>query len=257
MPVRYNMHMDIDFTYLLTVATLVVLAIWLTDVVLRVVRRRLGLEVSEQRAVVVQYARSLLPALLLIVLIRGFLWEPYQIPSGSMVPTLEVGDFVLVNKHSYGVRLPVLGTKLMEVDKPERGDVMVFVPPHDDRYFIKRVIGVPGDRIVYVNKSLYLNGERINQRLIERNGSVQAFEESLGGEPHTIYASGAQPPRMRGEWVVPRGHYFVMGDNRDYSEDSRSWGFVSEEKVVGKAVAIWAHKDAGWRLPTFERNRFI
>lgn len=251
------MRMDIDFTYLLTVATLVVFAIWLTDVVSRAVRRKLGQELSEQRAVLVQYARTLLPALLLIVLIRGFLWEPYQIPSGSMVPTLEVGDFVLVNKHSYGVRLPVLGTKLMDVDKPERGDVMVFVPPHDDRYFIKRVIGLPGDRIVYVNKSLYLNGERISQRLIERNGSVQAFEESLGVEPHTIYASGAQPPRMRGEWVVPNSHYFVMGDNRDFSEDSRSWGFVSEEKVVGKAVAIWAHKDSGWRLPTFERNRFI
>ena len=249
--------MDIDFTYVLTVATLIAFAIWLGDLVFHAVRKRLGRQVSEQRPVIVQYARTLLPALLVIVLVRGFLYEPYQIPSGSMVPTLEIGDFVLVNKHAYGVRLPVLGTKIMDVDQPKRGEVMVFVPPHSDRYFIKRVIGLPGDRIVYVNKSLYVNGERISQRLVERNGSVQAFEESLGEENHTIYASSVQPPRMRGEWAVPEAHYFMMGDNRDFSEDSRSWGFVSEEKIVGKAVAVWAHKEAGWNLPTFRRNRFI
>ena len=253
----YNGRMDIDFTYILTVATLIAFGIWLGDLLFRAFRKRLGRPATEERMVIVQYARSLLPALVLIVLVRGFLYEPYQIPSGSMVPTLQIGDFVLVNKHSYGVRLPVLGTKVFEVDNPERGDVMVFVPPHDDRYFIKRVIGLPGDKIVYVNKSLYVNGERVAQRLIERNGSVQAFEESLGEEAHTIHASGLQPPRMRREWIVPSEHFFVMGDNRDFSEDSRSWGFVSEAKIVGKAVAIWAHKDAGWNLPTFERNRFI
>lgn len=253
----YNSRMDIDFTYLLTIATLVAFLIWLADLGYRAIATRMGRTPSESRMVVVEYARSLLPALVLIVLVRGFLYEPYQIPSGSMVPTLEIGDFVLVNKHTYGVRLPVLGTKVFDVDAPERGDVMVFVPPHDDRYFIKRVVGLPGDRVVYVNKSLYLNGERVSQRLIERQGSVQAFEEVLGEEAHQIHASGHRPPRMRREWTVPAGHFFVMGDNRDFSQDSRAWGFVKEDKVVGKAIAIWAHKDAGWNWPTFARNRFI
>ncbi len=249
--------MDIDFTYLLTMATLIALAIWLGDLVYRRVASRFGHAVSEARNVVVEYARSLLPVLALIVLVRGFLYEPYQIPSGSMIPTLEIGDFVLVNKHAYGVRLPVLGTKVFEVDAPARGDVMVFVPPHDDRYFIKRVIGLPGDRVVYVNKSLYLNGARISQRLVDSQGGIQAFEESLGEHAHRIHAAGNRPPRMRREWTVPVGHYFVMGDNRDFSQDSRAWGFVKEDKVVGKAIAIWAHKEAGWNLPTFARNRFI
>lgn len=249
--------MDIDFTYILTLAALVAFGIWLGDLIYRAVLERLGKQVAEERMVIVRYARSLLPALALIVLVRGFLYEPYQIPSGSMVPTLEIGDFVLVNKHSYGVRLPVLGTKVFEVDDPQRGEVMVFVPPHDDRYFIKRVIGLPGDRIVYSNKSLYVNGQRVAQRLIERNGTIASFEELLGDDAHTIHASGLQPPRLPREWLVPPGHFFVMGDNRDFSQDSRVWGFVSEQKVVGKAVAIWAHKDAGWNLPTFARNRFI
>ncbi len=249
--------MDIDFTYLLTMATLVAFAIWLGDILYRRVASRLGRAVSETRNVVVEYSRSLLPVLALIVLVRGFLYEPYQIPSGSMIPTLEVGDFVLVNKHAYGVRLPVLGTKVFEVDAPARGDVMVFVPPHDDRYFIKRVIGLPGDRVVYVNKSLYLNGERISQRLVDSQDGIQAFEESLGEDAHRIHAAGNRAPRARREWTVPTGHYFVMGDNRDFSQDSRAWGFVKEDKVVGKAIAIWAHKAAGWNLPTFARNRFI
>ena len=253
--------MDIDFTYLLTIATLVALLIWLGDLAYRRIAVRLGKEnIRQERMVVVEYARSLLPALVLIVLVRGFLYEPYQIPSGSMIPTLEIGDFVLVNKHAYGVRLPVLGTKVFDVDAPRRGDVMVFVPPHDDRYFIKRVIGLPGDRVVYVNKSLYLNGERISQRLVDSldgHGSIQAFEEALGEDAHTIHAAGNRAPRMRREWTVPSGHFFVMGDNRDFSQDSRAWGFVKEDKVVGKAIAIWAHKEAGWNLPTFSRNRFI
>ncbi len=253
----YNTFMDMDFTYVLTMATLIALAIWLGDLALRRVAARLGRPMAHERGVIVQYARSLLPALALIVVVRGFLYEPYQIPSGSMVPTLEIGDFVLVNKHSYGVRLPVLGTRVFDVGKPKRGDVMVFVPPHDDRYFIKRVIGLPGDRVVYANKSLFVNGERIAQRLVERNGSIQAFEEFLGEEVHRIHASGMQPARSRRAWSVPQGHFFVMGDNRDFSEDSRFWGFVSEDKIVGRAVAIWAHKDAGWHLPTFARNRLI
>jgi len=249
--------MDIDFTYLLTMATLIAFAIWLGDILYRRIAPRFGRTVSETRNVVVEYSRSLLPALALIVLVRGFLYEPYQIPSGSMIPTLEIGDFVLVNKHAYGVRLPVLGTKVFEVDAPARGEVMVFVPPHDDRYFIKRVIGLPGDRVVYVNKSLYLNGERISQRLVDDQGGIQAFEESLGDDAHRIHAAGNRAPRARREWTVPTGHYFVMGDNRDFSQDSRAWGFVKEDKVVGKAIAIWAHKEAGWNLPTFARNRFI
>ena len=242
----------------MTVATLIAFGIWLGDLLFRAFRKRLGRPATEERMVIVQYARSLLPALVLIVLVRGFLYEPYQIPSRApWCQPCRLEILCWSTSTPTGCACRVLGTKVFEVDNPERGDVMVFVPPHDDRYFIKRVIGLPGDKIVYVNKSLYVNGERVAQRLIERNGSVQAFEESLGEEAHTIHASGLQPPRMRREWIVPSEHFFVMGDNRDFSEDSRSWGFVSEAKIVGKAVAIWAHKDAGWNLPTFERNRFI
>jgi signal peptidase I len=269
--------MDIDFPLILTWAVLVSGAIWLFDhLLLRprreraadALRQSLGDRASEEalapvlkEPLLTEYARSFFPVLLLVLVLRSFLAEPYQIPSESMVPTLEVGDFILVNKYAYGIRLPVIGTKVFDVGDPARGDVMVFIPPHENRYFIKRVVGLPGDTVRYQNKVTYINGERVPQSFVDEEtvgGQVyyRVYDETLGETTHRIfnYPARREPPR---EWVVPEGHYFVMGDNRGRSDDSRRWGFVPDHNVVGKAVAIWIHKDPGLHWPTFNRNGLI
>jgi len=209
---------------------------------------------------VVEYAISFFPVLLIVLVLRSFIVEPYQIPTGSMIPTLQVGDFILVNKYSYGVRLPILGTRILEVDDPRNGEIMVFIPPHEDRYFIKRVIGIPGDTIRYEDKVLYVNGERQNQTLVARlpasNPRYMVFDEDLMGAEHRIHRDLMRDGSAR-EWVVPEGYYFMMGDNRDRSSDSRMWGLVPEENIRGKAFAIWMHKPPGWRLPEFGRDGWI
>ena len=215
---------------------------------------------------VVEWARSFFPVLLLVLVLRSFVAEPYQIPTPSMVPTLEVGDFVLVNKWAYGLRLPVLGTKIVPIGEPERGDIMVFVPPHSPKYFIKRVIGVPGDRIRYQNKALYINGERVPQEFVKefrldlgQRGivAVREYRQTINEVDHSIHLLRGLPPKRAQEWVLEEGEYFMMGDNRDRSDDSRYWGPASEANIVGKAVAVWMHKEPGWHLPTFSRNRWL
>lgn len=270
--------MDIDFPLVLTWAVLICGAIWLFDAVVLKPRRRqaaASLEASGTRGDevdrvlaeprLVEYARSFFPVLLLVLLIRSFLAEPYQIPSESMVPTLQVGDFILVNKYAYGLRLPVLGTKIVDIGEPERGDVMVFIPPHDPRYFIKRVIGIPGDHIRYANHTLWINGERASYDLVREFPldlpmlaapvPVREYLETFSGDTHHVY----RYPTREGaaEWVVPENSYFMMGDNRGRSEDSRVWGFASGDQIVGKAIAIWIHKNPGFSLPTFSRNRWL
>ena len=178
--------MDIDFPLLLTWAVLICAAVWLVDVSTLKPRRvraaralnhggiaQIDVDHVLKEPLLVEYARSFFPVLLLVLVLRSFLAEPYQIPSESMVPTLEVGDFILVNKYAYGIRLPVLGTKIVKVGTPQRGDVMVFIPPHDSRYFIKRVIGLPGDTIRYENKALFINGERASYEFLRQ------FRESV------------------------------------------------------------------------------
>ena len=159
--------------------------------------------------------------------------EPFQIPTGSMIPTLKVGDFILVNKYAYGIRLPVVGTKIIDVGDPERGDNMVFIPPHEEEYFIKRVIGLPGDRVRYQNKTLYINGVEQTQVFQQEVRAFRPrqleFEEIFGDRPHAIYRNLYNDPRVQ-EWVVPEGHYFMMGDNRDQSNDSR-FGGLSQTKT--------------------------
>ena len=269
--------MDIDFPLILTWAVLISGAIWLFDHLLlrprrlraaEALRASLGERATEEtlapvlkEPLLTEYARSFFPVLLLVLVLRSFLAEPYQIPSESMVPTLEVGDFILVNKYAYGIRLPVLGTKIFAVGDPERGDVMVFIPPHEDRYFIKRVIGLPGDHVRYQNKVTYINGERVPIEFIDEEtvgGRVyyRIYDEMLDDTRHRIfnYPARLEPAR---EWVVPAGHYFLMGDNRGRSDDSRRWGFVPDHNVVGKAVAIWIHKEPGLHWPTFDRNGLI
>lgn len=219
-----------------------------------------------QEPLVIEYAKSFFPVLLIVLILRSFLVEPFQIPTGSMIPTLEVGDFILVNKYAYGVRLPVIGTKIMDVEDPKRGEVMVFIPPHEDKYYIKRVIGLPGDTVRYEDKNLYINGELIDKEYVEdievETGigplSGTLYSETLGEVSHaTQHIDAVGQRRARTTWVIPNGHYFMMGDNRDNSADSREWGAVPEKDIVGKAIAVWMHKDPGLNLPTFSRNQLI
>jgi signal peptidase I len=213
----------------------------------------------------VEYAKSFFPILFGVLLLRSFLFEPFQIPTGSMIPTLNVGDFIVVNKYAYGVRLPVTGTKIINVGEPKRGDVMVFIPPHEPNYYIKRVIGLPGDHVEYRDKVIHINGEPLPQadsQLIEEQGILHS-QEAIGGISHDIYTAASERFARTYEFmppegiVVPEGHYFMMGDNRDNSSDSRYWGPVSEDSIVGKAVAVWMQKESGLSLPRFSQNRLI
>jgi signal peptidase I len=271
--------MDFDFALLLVVLTFLTGIIWLFDHLVLRPRREARAEAllqagggseaeRQQRAlearresVVVEYARSFFPVILLVLLFRSFVAEPFKIPSGSMMPTLLVGDFILVNKFAYGLRLPVLGTKIVSIGEPKRGDVFVFRYPNPDHDpakegvdYIKRVIGLPGDEITYRNKTLYVNGQEVPQRYLgpfigsgeegRKMAGAEIFEEELPGAPHQILrlprAAGAE-----GTFRVPPGYYFAMGDNRDNSEDSRYWGYVPERNIVGKAFVIWLNFDGG------------
>ncbi|MEC8299181.1 MAG: signal peptidase I [Pseudomonadota bacterium] len=248
--------MSINFPLVLVVATALTGFIWILEVFyLR--SRRIA---EDKQPVLVEYSISFFPVLAIVLVFRSFLFEPFQIPSGSMIPTLKVGDFILVNKHHYGVRLPVLGTKLFEMEKPKNGEVMVFIPPHRDDYFIKRVVGIPGDRVRYQDKIVYINGKKQTQTFIKKVPAefpeALRYREKLGEIEHMIQRNTFKQTRVD-EWRVPAGFYFVMGDNRDQSSDSRYWGLVSEEDIVGKAILVWMHKDPGISLPTFSENRFI
>ncbi|MGJ7461424.1 signal peptidase I [Halomonas sp. MA07-2] len=265
-----------DFSLLLVVAVAITGFIWLLDLLWwRPARRRAaataeagtteGLDPAAREKVLkepwpVDYSRSFFPVLLVVLVLRSFVVEPFQIPSGSMRPTLEVGDFILVNKFTYGLRLPVVHTRIVDFNEPERGDVMVFRFPNEPAVnFIKRVVGLPGDTLSYEGKQLYVNGEAVPKRLLEEGPAAAPGElllaEQLGGLEHRIYNNPRDPgPQMR-EVVVPEGHYFTMGDNRDHSNDSRYWGFVPEENIVGRAFAVWMSWDGG--LPSFTSVRRI
>ena len=211
---------------------------------------------NAREPVAVEYAKSFFPVLFIVFVLRSFIVEPFQIPSSSMVPTLLVGDYILVNKFTYGIRLPVIRTKVLALNEPERGDVMVFFPPHmNDTYFIKRVIGLPGDTVSYRNKQVYVNGEKLAREAADDPGLDLRYridEELIGGEEHLMQVDRLRPA---GDFtaVVKPGHYFMMGDNRDNSSDSRVWGQVPEKDIVGKAFAIWMHWDTFLSLPSFNR----
>lgn len=253
--------MELDFPLILVSAVLITGAIWLLDIVwLAPARKKQQSESAEPdeplpEPALVEYSKSFFPVLFIVLVLRSFLFEPFQIPSGSMLPTLKVGDFILVNKYNYGLRLPVLGTKMVDIGDPQRGDVMVFKFPENHKInYIKRVVGLPGDRIRYQNKQLFVNGEPMAQKLIAQlppgSPRIQLLQEQLGEVNHQIYKNIA-PSFASNEWVVPAGHYFVMGDNRDNSNDSRFWGYVSDKLVVGKAVYVWMHWNEFWSLPSF------
>jgi len=197
------------------------------------------------------YSRSFFPVLAFVLVIRSFFMEPYQIPSGSMLPTLTVGDFIVVNKFEYGLRLPVLGTKILDYNEPKVGDVMVFKFPDDPAIkFIKRVAGVPGDTIEYRNKVLYINGIEMTQTYVnDESSNTEVYKEQMGGIEHLILRN--KNPGKDGVVTVPEGHYFMMGDNRDGSNDSRYWGFVPAANVTGKAIGVWLHWESFFSLPNF------
>ena len=275
--------MNINLPLILTLAVLITGGIWLIDALFFARARKARIAAVEQQfqfvdvvdqpkkdayetaksaaskePVLVEYAKSFFPVLFIVFFLRSFLVEPFQIPSGSMIPTLKIGDFILVNKFAYGLRVPVLNNTFIPVGEPKRGDVMVFFPPHHpDTYFIKRVIGLPGDEISYINHELTINGqvvpEKLQAMLPVGSPNLRLVTETLDGHEYTAYKH-IVPGYLstRGSWKVPEGHYFMMGDNRDNSADSRDWGFVSEKAIVGKAFAVWMHWEDRLSIPSFD-----
>jgi len=241
--------MNFDFAALLVLLTAGSGFIWAVDAWLFAPRRRQAAAGEPVEPLLVEYARSFFPVFLIVLLLRSFLAEPFRIPSGSMMPTLLIGDFVLVNKYNYGIRLPVLNLKVVDNGEPQRGDIVVFRYPEDPRQpYIKRVIGVPGDRVEYRDKVLYINGVEMTQEDPGAGptpaGSVE-YRERLGEVEHSILVD----PRGRDDdysTTVPERSYFMMGDNRDNSRDSRAWGFVPEENLVGRAFLIWFNLSCDW-----------
>ncbi len=201
-------------------------------------------------ATLVEYSQSFFPVLLIVLVVRSFVFEPFRIPSGSMMPTLLQGDFIFVKKYSYGLRLPVLETKVIETGEPQRGDVVVFrLPSQPNVNYIKRVIGLPGDVIEYRNHQLTINGEPAP---ISRDDEPAQYTEILGEREHDILINNPRSRASEGTYVVPEGHYFMMGDNRDNSRDSRYIDAIPETHLVGEAVRIWMHMD-GLSWPRWDR----
>ena len=192
----------------------------------------------------------------LIFVLRTFVYEPYQIPSGSMIPGLKVGDFILVNKHSYGLKVNRVGGTFALSADPEYGDVVVFIPPHVNVPYIKRLIGKPGDTIGNLKKKIYVNGEAIQQELISTTPEETFLKETFDNSDRTIRIVGGSSSYPE-EFIVPANHYFVMGDNRDNSSDSRFWGFVPRENFMGTGELIWMSWECWTCLPSFERAGFI
>jgi len=261
--------MTLDFPTLLVILTFATGLIWALDAMLWAPKRRAQvaglkaaaeppseelLEKAGKEPSLVEMSRSFFPIILIVLLVRSFVVEPFRIPSGSMMPTLLVGDFILVNKFAYGLRLPVLNTKILDTGMPERGDIFVFRYPENPSVdYIKRVIGLPGDHIAYRNKVLYINGEQAPQNYRgtylgvgggqAMTGARHLQEDLLGVEHDILVMPGRNVFGGDFEFVVPEGQYFAMGDNRDNSRDSRAWGTVPEKNLVGKAFFIWMSWD--------------
>jgi signal peptidase I len=239
--------MEFDFEVFLVVATFLSAIIALLDIIFW--KRHRHAEMPK----VIEYAYSFFPVLLIVLLLRSFIVERFRIPTGSLEPTLLPGDWIATNKFDYGLRLPVIHTKIMKIGEPVTGDIVVFrLPSNPDEDLIKRTIGTPGDKIRYVNKVLYINN--IKQPLIDLGPAtdydeagnaftVEKYREILNGVPHLIYLN-PNVPAQDFSITVPPDEYFMMGDNRDNSADSRYWGFLPEENIIGRAFFIWFSWDS-------------
>ena len=247
--------MNINFPLLLVIVTFVCGLIWAVYALFNKFSGR-SVDADQRPPLLVDYAASFFPVLFIVLVLRSFIFEPFRIPSGSMIPTLLVGDFILVNKFSYGVRLPVIHNKILPVGSPETGDVAVFRFPDNPKLdYIKRVVGTPGDIVEYRDKKFTVNGEEVLISGETRYGDINSDakypdslvrSEELGDANHRILVHPlASAERSAGTWKVPEGYYFMVGDNRDNSNDSRIWGFVPEENLVGKACLIWMHWSGG------------
>ena len=274
--------LNLDFGLVLSVATLLAASSWALGSILTIDELR-------------KESKSYFFILLVITCIRSFAYEPYQIPSRSMVPGLQVGDFVLVNKHAYGLKFPGTNYLLTDLKKVERNDVAVFIPPHTfcdasplearpdlgtlstaqsqlfltkflklqkDRCttngikYVKRVIGIPGDVVEVKGYEIWINGNKLKHELISANGGESLIQETIDNKTHIIRSLGLTEYAQH-KWVVPEGRYLAIGDNRDNSLDSRAWGYFSEDTLVGKAEYIWLHWSSFSDLPTFSRNQRI
>ena len=252
-----------DFALIMFVLLLVTGGVWLLDYFMLQPKRA----AEGKEPWWVEYAKSFFPVILAVFLLRSFLVEPFKIPSGSMIPTLQVGDFILVNKFTYGIRLPIVSKKLVEINSPKRGDVMVFHYPENPSVdYIKRVVGLPGDTIAYRNKKVFVNDVLQQQQQDGEYNYVESglkfvhterYSENLDGHSHAVLINPEVPGIHLGavaefphrdacsytdnevRCTVPDGHYFMLGDNRDNSRDSRYWGFVPDKMIVGKAFMIW------------------
>ncbi len=248
--------MNIDFSLILVIAVFVTGAIWLLDRLIinrgktqEEIKASASTGIRSLWAMLAEFSHFLFPVVLIVLILRGFIAEPFRIPSGSMLPSLEVGDFILVKKFSYGIRLPAWNIKIIETGRPQRGDVIVFRYPEDPSIdYIKRVVGVPGDKVAYYDKVLYINDKRMEQvgETVYRPGydHIVRRTENLSGVVHDILENKMYPAR---DFVVtvPENKYFVMGDNRDNSRDSRFWGFVPDENLVGHAMVVWLNWELG------------
>ena len=269
--------MDFDFSLILVIVVGITGTVYLLDLLIfRPLRRKDSAQYKAQvgshadQSVIdeyerepawIEYPKAFFPVLFVVLVLRSFLFEPFKIPSGSMNPTLLDGDYILVNKYTYGIRLPVIGTEVISVGLPQRGDILVFRYPENPRInYIKRVVGIPGDEIRYDNKQLYINGEKIEPEFVAQlqpgRPQYKIYTETLGEVKHQMQHTMSRPAMVSDTWVVGEGQYFVLGDNRDNSKDSRFWNFVPEENIVGRAFAIWMHMP-GWSFPSFDRNQFL
>lgn len=283
--------MDFDFNLILVPVTLVLFAVWLLDKFVFKQRKEKG---RGNENFIIAWAYDFWPVLMLVLVLRSFLFEPFNIPSDSMVPTLETGDFILVNKFDYGIKLPMINKKIIDISEPKRGEVIVFrYPLQPSISYIKRVVGLPGDHIQYQSGVLIINGQRIasiatdfkrekdsqssfkanytletlgeHQHLVrhleDRNPVVEQYNYAMSMNNQALIPFVAKDSeifiRSNGsDWdvTVPQGHYFAMGDNRDESSDGRFWGFVPEANLTGHAFYIWMHKEPGLNIPSFSRN---
>lgn len=243
--------MNFDFPFILTTVTIVAGFIWLVDILIWGRTPK-----TAKHPLVLEYAKSFFPVLIFVLIVRSFIVSPFRVPTGSLEPTVVPGDFLLVEHYSYGLRLPVWDNVIIPVSHPKHGDIVVFHWPGNPAKvdFVKRLIGVPGDHISYINKVLYINGKQASQKFLRYatdsessvagTWTVKVMQEDLDGVKHLIYVNPKSPAHNFKNLVVPKGEYFMMGDNRDGSDDSRYWGFVADKYLIGKAFLVWLSWDS-------------